>query len=437
MRKGTESRTGKKAGMTVIGRTDRAALQRYFAGQGEVLLPMLELIEDAQASIDELMSDAARTFVEQLLVLSAIELAGERRPGKARGEVRWHGSQCGRIVLAERKLHVQRPRLRTKGAGGREVRIPAYERLRAEPRLAARVRDILVTGVSTRKYGAVLPEMAGTVGISKSSVSRKFIEASEKALSELMERRLSGIDLLAIYLDGIVVDTHHILAAVGVDATGTKHLLGLSIGASENAAVVKDLLGGLIARGLNPALSYLFVIDGSKALRAAIEAVFGGRALVQRCRTHKIRNVTERLPRELARQVKSVMHAAYRLPEKEGITKLKQQAKWLSADHPDAAASLLEGLEETFTLNRLKLTDSLMRCLTTTNIIENPNGRVRSITRRVARYRDAQMALRWAATGFLEAEKRFRKIAGHKDLWMLEVALGRRSEHVDPRTQAA
>ena len=340
-------------------------------------------------------------------------------------------------MLAERKLTVRRPRLRTKDAGGHEVPIPAYERLRAEPRLAARMRDILVTGVSTRQYAAVLPEMAGTVGIAKSSVSRKFIAASEKALSELMERRLAGIDLLAIYLDGIVVDTHHILAAVGVDSTGTKHLLGLSIGASENAAVVKDLLGGLIERGLNAEASYLFVIDGSKALRAAIDAVFGSRALVQRCRTHKVRNVTERLPKELARQVKSVMHAAYRLPEKEGIAKLKQQAKWLSADHPDAAASLLEGLEETFTVNRLKLTDALMRCLTTTNIIENPNGRVRSITRRVARYRDAQMALRWSATGFLEAEKRFRKIAGHKDLWMLEVALGRRREPVDRSTQAA
>jgi putative transposase len=437
MRKGTGSRTGKKAGLTVIGREERAALQAYFAEQGQVLLPMLELIEDARASIDELMAESARVFVEQLLVLSAIEVAGERRPGKARGEVRWHGSQRGRIVLAERKLTVQRPRLRAKGARGREVPIPVYERLLAEPRLGRRIRDILVTGVSTRKYRAVLPKMAGTVGISKSSVSRKFIVASEAALSELMARCFDDTDILAIYLDGIVLDAHHILAAVGVDATGVKHLLGLASGSSENAAVVKDLLAGLIERGLSPEKHYLFVIDGAKALRAGIEALFGERALVQRCRTHKVRNVTERLPKDLGAQVKSVMHAAYQLPEKEGIAKLKQQAKWLQGDHPDAAASLLEGLEESFTVNRLKLTDSLMRCLTTTNIIENPNGRVREVTRRVARYRDAQMALRWSATGFLEAEKRFRKLIGHKDLWMLEVALGRRSAPVARRTQAA
>lgn len=427
----------KKALSTVVDRRDEGALRGYFAERGQVLLPMLELVEDAKASVEELMNAAALSFVEQLLVISAEQIAGAKHPGRAGGEVGWHGTQRGRIVLSERKLTLKRPRLRGKGERASEISIPVYERLQAEPKLAERVRDILVAGVSTRKYARVLPVMAGTVGIAKSSVSRKFIAASTRALAALMGRRLEAIDLLAIYIDGIVVAEHHIVAAIGVDAAGDKHLLGLVSGASENAQVVKDLLQSLIEGGLSSEARYLFVIDGSKALRAAIEALFGERAVVQRCRTHKLRNVAERLPKELAAQVKSAMHAAYRLGAKEGIGKLKQQAKWLQAEHPDAAASLLEGLEETFTLNALKLPASLQRSLTTTNIIENPNGAVRKLTRRVARYRDAKMALRWTAAGFLEAEKQLRKLSGYRDLWMLQAALGRADERVEVSRRAA
>lgn len=419
----------------VVAKHDRRALAACFANHGQALLPMLELIEDAKASIDELMADAARTFVEQLLVLSAAEVAGAKHPGKHAGAVRWHGTQPGRITLAERKLSLKRPRLRS--AQG-EITIPAYQRLREQPRLGSRIRDILVTGVSTRHYAKVLPEMAGTVGIKKSSVSRRFIKASQKALEELMQRRLEDLDLLAIYLDGIVVDRHHILAAVGVDGKGQKHLLGLAPGASENARVAKDLLQGLIQRGLPAEATTLFVIDGSKALRAAIAEVFGESAPVQRCRTHKARNVLDRITDKTVKaQTKAVMHAAYRLSEKEGMARMKQQAQWLKTEYPDAAASLLEGLEETFTVNRLQLTPSLRRCLCTTNIVENPNGAVRRVTHRVSHYRDAEMALRWTATGFLEAEKSFRKIQGVKDLWVLATALGRNGVRIDATKEAA
>ena len=429
---------GRKARLAVVGQEDvGSALRACFAEQGQVLLPMLELIETARTSIDELMSEAARGFVEQLLVLSAQELAGAKHPGRRAGEIGWHGSQAGRVVLAERKLAVKRPRLRRRVGRGKEVAIPVYERLQAEPRLGERIRDILVRGVSTRKYAEVLPRMAGTVGIAKSSVSRRFIRASRDALEALMGRRFDEVDILAVWIDGLIVDDHHILAAVGVDAEGKKPLLGLKQGSSENARVAKDLLASLIERGIAPDRVRLFVIDGSKALRAAIEELFGEQAKVQRCRIHKMRNVTERLPKPIAAQVRAVMHAAYKLPEKDGTAKLKQQASWLKAEHPDAAASLLEGLEETFTVNRLKLTPSLMRCLASTNVIENPNGAVRRVTHRVSRYRDAEMALRWTATGFLEAEKSFRKIQGHRQLWVLATALGRSIREVDVSTRAA
>ena len=301
MKDRTGNTAGRKPRLALVGQDDIAgAVRAAFADQGQVLLPMLELIENARTSIDELMSEAARGFVEQLLVLSAQEVAGAKHPGRRLGEVLWHGSQPGRVVLAERKLALKRPRLRSRVARGGEVSIPVYERLQAEPRLGERIRDILVRGVSTRKYAEVLPRMAGTVGIAKSSVSRRFIRAARDALAALMGRRFDELDVLAVWIDGIVVDDHHILAAVGVDAQGEKHLLGLAQGSSENAQVAKDLLSSLIGRGIGPDQVRLFVIDGSKALRSAIEELFGGQAKVQRCRIHKMRNVTERLPKPIA-----------------------------------------------------------------------------------------------------------------------------------------
>jgi putative transposase len=426
-----------KTALKVVHRNDRAQIKRVLAGSGQALLPMLELLEGAQASIDELMHETAVALVEQLLVLSAQELAGAKQRGRDGGPVLWHGAQRGVVALAERQLRVQRPRLRDKN--GREVNVPAYERLRDDANVGARVRDILIAGVSTRRYAAVLPEAAGTVGVSKSSVSRRFIEASAAQLAALNERSLADLSVLVIYIDGIVVSGHHIIAAVGVDEAGDKHLLGLALGASENAQVVKDLLRGMIARGLNASLSYLFVIDGGAALRSAIDEMFGQRAHVQRCRTHKLRNVLERLPKTEAAQTKAVMMAAYKLAPKDGMAKMKKQAQWLEREHPDAAASLLEGLHETFTVNALGLPPTLMRCLCTTNIIENPNGIVRRTSRRVTRYRDANMALRWSAAGFLEAEKSFRKIQGIKDLWILKAELKRpdKQVHVDQPRKAA
>jgi transposase-like protein len=186
--------------------------------------------------------------------------------------------------------------------------------------------------------------------------------------------------------------------------------------------VAKDLLTDLVARGLAPEVMRLFVIDGSKALRQAVKEVFGACAVVQR-RTHKLRNVLSYLPQHLQDQTAAVIKAAYKLPYKEGLARLKTQAAWLQKEHPQAAASLLEGLEETFTVNRLGLTATLMKCLTTTNIIENPNGTVRRQTRRVSRWQDGTMVLRWAASSFLNAEKKFRRVSGYRELWMLENAL--------------
>jgi len=439
--KRTTKTAAKKGRLSVVARDDHSALLAHFGQCPELFAPMLALIESGKQTIASVMNQAGRVVAELLLQLSASTLAGQKSPGRHDGEVVWHGKQGGQVCLLERRLKVQRPRLRTRGRGGREVAIPLYEQLQQDSALAARMSEILVSGVSTRKYARVLPAMAASAGIAKSSVSRAMKRASEASLRELMERSFHEVDILAVYLDGIEVAAHHVVAAVGLQADGQKHLLGLVHGSSENAAVVKDLLHSLVARGIDASVQRLFVIDGSKAMRSAIEQVYGEQALVQRCRTHKVRNVTERLPEPERAQTKSVMHAAYKLCEREGMAKLRQHAKWLQAQYPDAAASLLEGLEESFTVNRLKLTPALMRCLSTTNIIENPNGAVRRVTGRVSRWRDADMVMRWMASAYLEAERCFRRIQGYRDLWVLSTALGRSTSTsrvgLDLKTKAA
>ncbi len=389
---------------------------------------MVELIEQSQLVFDELIDVLGRASLEAVLRLSAEGIAGPPHPGKKGGAVGWHGSESGTVALSERKLRVRRPRLRKKQTGQEgEVPIPAYEAMQRDGRLGSRMLEILLRGVSTRQYQKVLPEMASTVGVSKSSVSAEAIEASEEELQKLCERRLEALEILVLYLDGIRFGAHHVLAAVGVDAQGNKHVLGIAAGASENQVVARGLLENLLARGLDPKRRYLFVIDGSKALRAAIDAVFGARNPVQRCRHHKIENVMGYLPEHLKEQVKAALCAAFRLPAAEGMARLEKQAQWLEREHADAAASLREGLEEMFTVNRLGLSPALCRCLCSTNIIESPHSGVRLRTRRICRWRDGAMVLRWAAAAFLITEKSFRKIQGYRDLWILKAALDENS----------
>jgi putative transposase len=409
---------------------DHAGLAALLAKDGQLLLPLLDLLEHGQAAVDDLIDVMGRATIEAVLLMSAAAVAGPKQQGKrADRDIAYHGSQAGRVALKERQLRVTRPRLRKKGtrpgeAG--EVEIPAYEAMRKDTRSADRMLQILIDGVSTRRYEGVLPEMAQTVGASKSQVSRETIEAGERLLKELAERDLKGLELLAIWVDGLQLGGHHVICAVGVDATGHKHVLGLREGATENAAVATALLEDLVRRGLDPARPRLFVIDGSKALRSAIDAVFGADPLVQRCRNHKQRNVTSHLPKDQQAQALATMRAAFKLEAAEGVTKLEQYASWLEREWPGAAASLREGLGELFTVSRLGLTSALRRCLGTTNLIDNGHSAARDRMRRVKNWQSGEMALRWTAASFEAASKGFRRIMGYKDLWMLKAVLDER-----------
>ena len=235
--KRTTKKTSRKAQLRVVQRDDHSALLAHFAQCPELFAPMLSLIESGKQSIAAVMNQAGRALVELLLQLSASSIAGEKSPGRHSGEVLWHGSQGGQVCLLERRLKVQKPRLRTRGGRGREVAIPLYEQLQEDSGLAGRMSEILVSGVSTRKYQRVLPQMAASAGIAKSSVSRALKQASAASLRELMERRFHDVDIVGVYIDGIEVAGHHVVAAVGLDDTGEKHLLGLVRGDALRPAI--------------------------------------------------------------------------------------------------------------------------------------------------------------------------------------------------------
>jgi len=398
-------------------------LTRLLSQNAQLMLPLVEMIEQCRGAVDEVIDVSGRAAIQAVLELSAQQVTGGElsQPGKKRGSdiVRW-GRQSGRVKLSDRKLRVAKPRLRKRSGG--EVEVPAYEAMQDDERLGSRMLDILMKGVSTRNYSGTISEMADTVGVSKSAVSRETIEAAEKKIDELFERRFDKLDLLVIYVDGLIFSGHTVLAAVGVDREGNKHVLGLRHAATENAAAAEDLLTGLVESGISPEKRRLFVLDGSKALRAAVRRIFGD-VPVQRCRAHKLRNVLERLPKDERDQAKAAIRAAWRLEAKDGQARLEKLAQWYEGDWPGAAASLREGVEECFTINRLGLPPSLHRCLATTNIVESPNAGVRQRTRRVTRWKDASMVRRWAAAAFLDTEKSLRKIMGCKDLWMLDAIL--------------
>jgi transposase-like protein len=268
-------------------------------------------------------------------------------------------------------------------------------------------------------------------GTSRSAVSRRFVRHTAKALDELLARDLSGLEICAVVADGIEVGDHTLVCALGIDREGRKHLLGLREGTTENAGVCAGLLSNLVDRGLDASQGILFVIDGGKGLHKAIRQVLGSLGLVQRCRVHKQRNVTEHLPERERAWVAAQLHKAWAMADpRKALAALNALATTLERRHPGAAASLREGLEETLTTNELGLSLALAKTLGNTNTIESANSVARTVMRNVKRWRDGAMADRWTAAGMLEAEQQSRRVKGYKDLPKLVGALRSRVANV-------
>jgi putative transposase len=332
-----------------------------------------------------------------------------------------HGKQKGYVVFGGRKLAVEHPRLRSRE--NKEVALESYHSFQAPGRMAKAVARQMMRQCSSRNYEGAIEQLTKGYGIKRSSVSRHFKAATAQELQRLLERPVPA-DLLVLMIDGQYFARQCITVALGIDKKGCKHVLGLWHGATENSTVVGALLEDLEARGLKPAHPILVVMDGSKALRKAVQTVLGDRARVQRCRVHKQRNVVEHLPREKQRQAIWRLRAAWdKKDPKEAEKELRKIAQWLDAFSPMAARSLKEGLEETLTLQTLGINSKLGCILSSTNVIESCFARVEHWTRRVKQWRDPAMVLRWSASALLIAEKGFRRFNGYEQFTALEEAL--------------
>src|SRR3954469_10400570 len=367
--------------------------------------------EAVRSSFDKFCLIAGIEALQELLQEEASAVCGERhqrhdgrqgrRWGETRSQVAFHGGRIG----------VDRPRVRSR-EGQQELVLPSWAAAQDEDWLGQWAMNPMLINVSTPKFrrsvrlpGGDVGSVAGD-GTSKSAVSRKFVALSNAKLREWLASDLSKLDLLAIQIDGLHISDELILvAAVGIDATGEKHPLGLVEGATENAATVQALLDSLVE--LDPAVVRLFIIDGAKALSKAIRRTFGKNTPIQRCQVHKARNIAERLPKEAQATVRKALRQAWEMEDAARAEQLiRTLARRLDKEWPGIAATILEGMDEILCVVRLP--KDLRRSLACTNIIENMNGTIRQVSRNVKRWRDASMALRWTAAGMMEAKKGFR-----------------------------
>jgi putative transposase len=408
--------------------TDGVARQRVSEERiVEVQIPLrlLESLEDVGEGFFSLCVSAGRQVLGAMMEQDREALCGPKGVPNSERRAQRGGTTRSEVTLGGRRITMRRLRARLMDGG--ELRLPSFGFASSRDPLDHRTLEAIAVGVSTRKYHRSLdrlPSEESERSVCRSSVSRRFVALSSGLLARWMSRPLDRLDIRVVMVDGIYLRDHCILIALGVASDGTKHVLGLREGSTENATVAKAMLSELVDRGLSAERPILFVIDGGKGLRKAIGELFGAAAVVQRCQVHKRRNVLEHLPESMQPSVRRAMQQAYDTPDADlARRQLERLARSLERDHPGAAGSLREGLEETLSLQRLGICDSLYRTLRSTNAIENLNGSVMHFARNVRRWSDASMMLRWVGTGLHEAQKQFRRLRGFRDMKRLIAAL--------------
>lgn len=423
-RAGTAGRTTAKKAKRDAG---RAAEEAALVLPHNVSVVLGDLAGQLQEGLLAFAVGAGLQVVQSMMDHEVEILAGPKgRHDPDRVAVR-HGRDDGLVTLGGRQVPISRPRVRSADRTS-EVALSTYDCFASTELLGRMAMEKMLAKVSTRRYGSGLEPVGAAVeaasrGTSRSAVSRRFVAATETALAELMAADLAGLDLVALMVDGVNFAGHCCIVAVGIDIDGVKHPLGVVEGDTENATLVTGLLVGLRDRGLDVTRPILCVLDGAKALAAAVKAVFD-HPVIARCQLHKIRNVKRHLPDKVARMVERRMRAAYRKPDPlAGQGDLEALAKELDHSHPGAAGSLREGLAETFTVARLRVPPTLARTLRSTNPVESMIEICRDHSANVKRWESGTMALRWCAAGLLEAKKQFRRVNGHLHLRALRAAL--------------
>jgi len=380
-------------------------------------VPLKSLLEGARQDIENIAAEFGMAIIQAIMEQ---EINSRIGPWGKQTAYR-HGSQPGFVIYNGRKVTLERPRART--ADQQEVQLKSYRAFQQDGKMQQAVARQLTRQCSTRNYEGAIDECIKGYGIKRSTVSRQWKAATVEQLTQLMNRPVPK-DLLVLLIDGKFFGKDCIATAIGIDGQGKKHILGLWHGPTENATVVKGLLEELVSRGLDCERKMLVVIDGSKALRKALTMIFGDHALIQRCRVHKQRNIVDQLPKEKKAQAIWRLRAAWAKKDAaEAQKELERIARWLEGFSPMAAQSLREGLEETLTLQKLGVTGTLSRTLSSTNLIEGCFSQVASWTRRVKHWDGPKMILRWTAGGLLWAEKHFNRLHGGRQLAELEKIL--------------
>jgi transposase-like protein len=379
----------------------------------QMMLPMAEMMGWLRKGVGELIRQAGLQLMDLLMQEEVRELAGERSQRQPERAVNRWGSERGYCVVMGQKVPIQRPRVRT--TDDKEVRLGSYEMFhRGEP-LTETVWEKLMLGLSTRNYGQAIRQFTEAYGLEKSAISEHFVEASRAKLKKMMERRLDKTRLCALLIDATPFQGQQMVAALGIDEYGRKMILGIRQGATENATVVGELLGDLVDRGLDFTEPRLYILDGGKALTAAVKKHAGESAAIQRCQVHKRRNVLDHLTDEQKPAVAKKLNAAYGLEgheaAKEALNTLHRELMDLN---PSAARSLGEGMEETLTVHRLRLPIQLRKTMASTNVIESAFSIVEKVCKNVKRWHGGDQRERWVGSGLLVAENQFRRITGYK-----------------------
>lgn len=389
-----------------------------------------QLVGAAKEGLLALSVGVGLGVLEELMAEEVEEVCGPRGKHDPDRVAYRHGSDDGEVTLGGRRVGVERPRMRSKD-GESEVPCRTYEHFASRDQLSRVVLERMLAGVSTRRYRRVQEPVGEQVeqqarSTSKSAVSRTFIARTKDALLELMARSLADIRLAVLMIDGVGLKDHTCVVALGITTDGVKIPLGLWEGSTENKTVTSELLSNLVHRGLDVEQGVLVVIDGSKALRAAVNDVLGKRTPVQRCQIHKERNVLDHLADRDRDLVKRRLRRAWADSDYErALEQLTTLASELDRSHPGAAASLREGMAETLTVTRLGIKGSLKKTLASTNPCESMIECVRRSSRNVKYWQNGEMCLRWTAAGMLEAEQQFRRVVGHADLAKLAARVER------------
>ena len=402
-------------------------MKEYQNGRSKVkgsvsIINQEKLLETASGGLLNLSIELGFEVLQQLLELDVTNLAGEKGKHNPNRTAYRHGKESTKVILGGEKRRVEKPRVRS--TEGIELNLPTLTLFQNDEPLSHAVLAKLLRGVSTRKYeGTSENPSSDSLCTSKSEVSRRFIAGLENMVTEFLNRKLED-EYPVIMMDGMNIGSMTIIAAMGIKNNGEKQILGIIEGSSENHLVVNSLLADLIDRGLAVDIPRMFVLDGGKALHKSVTEIFGKYAAIQRCQVHKKRNVLSHLPKsELANVGLAISQAYLEFDYNKAKNALLLIADNLEYRYPAAANSLMEGLEETLTVHRLKVPALLRQSICTTNPMESANSVCMSIVRRIKNWKNGEMILRNITAGFMEAEKSFRRIKGYKQISILKASL--------------